>query len=101
MLDPYTYGRYRCAENLTKILNELDNPKITRKVGSYLHEKCKIIKHVMSATDPNVRKYLVSMLLYDINTNFLLVVPKKVESNTKSVAVTHLRQLNREAGYYE
>ena len=49
MLDKFTFGRTPGAIYLTERLNQLGDPKLTRKVSSYLDQESKILNEIVQA----------------------------------------------------
>lgn len=72
MMNLQTYGKYDCHIYLARLLNEYDDNKITRKVGSMFNEYCLKLKSVKDVIDKNHKIYL----LYLVRDDFLNRVKK-------------------------
>lgn len=90
MLELNTFGNSDCAQNLVKILNELNDKKVTTNISRFLTSNNKII-HVLS----NIEDNEVQQTLYQLYKSSLsqvdIKVPEKIKTHAINVLVGRLR----------
>jgi len=85
-LDPGTYGDSKAAVVLTKILNEIGDHKLARKVGNYFCYYCRGVMQIATLTDEEIRTEFFHMW----KERFKLLIeeakmPEKVASYLRNI----------------
>lgn len=90
MLHKNTFGNSACAENLVKILNEMNDEKITTNISRFLVSNNKIIHELAKIKDNDVQKTLANLFRASLY-NTELKVPSKVKTHAINILIARLR----------
>lgn len=90
MLQQFTYGKSECAQNLVKMLNEMNNDRYTRSVSRFLADNNKIIKQLAIIKDNDVQKTLLNLFQQSVK-NCTIHVPEKVRTHAVNVLIGRMR----------
>lgn len=96
-----SFGPYRCGENLVRILNESDDPKLNRKSMRYISENFQLIKSISEIVDPKHRRAIAGMFRKNIRDNFKMDVPEKIKTHLQNIVITHLKSYMDQSSYYD
>lgn len=87
-LDPFTYGNSKACINLADIINKLDNPKVTRGVGSLIssfHHKMLYCRAYTRAITVEIVMMYRKQYLEKINSR---AWPDNVKSHVRNIIFT-------------
>lgn len=88
----YRYGNSQVCINLVKILHDLDDVKMTRKVGRFLHQYFNTFKDI-SLMNVRSRNILRLLVLKDFKKKICESnYPKNVRTHVLNIIVTHYRK---------
>lgn len=90
MLEKNTFGNSDCAQNLVKILIEINDEKITTKVSRFLISNNKIIHSLSKIEDNDVQKTLAQLYRASLLKSEI-TVPEKVKTHAINVLIGRLR----------
>lgn len=93
-LNAHTFGNTACAENLAAMLNEMNDKKLSRKVGAFFQEKNSVLKAIFQMEDIRLRNYVLKLFIHDME-NQKLEIPKKVYTHAVNVMVARSREMLR------
>lgn len=92
MLDPTTFGNQTCALRLVELLNEREDPKLTRHVTNFLTTRNRMIAALTCIPGRKERLTFANMLKDEINDAAITDAPAIVESFAKNVAISRLKE---------
>jgi hypothetical protein len=93
-LDPYTFGKDKVSVTLAKILNELDEPNVVRRVSNIILLVHRRIEPLEKIENKGTKRFLYTLLrkyFYDKIDNSLVIKDKEIISFTKNYVTTKLR----------
>lgn len=93
-LNAHTFGNTACAENLAAMLNEMNDKKLSRKVGAFFQEKNGVLKAIFQMEDTRLRNYVLRLFIHDLEEQ-KLEMPKKVYTHAVNVVVARSREMLR------
>lgn len=93
-LNAHTFGNTACAENLASMLNEINDKRLSRKVGAFFQEKNSLLKSIFEIEDVRLRHYVLKLFIHDLEEQ-KLEMPKKVYTHAVNVVVARSREMLR------
>lgn len=95
-LTPHALGDSVCAVHLVDLLNQLNNPHVSRKVSRYLAGHNILCKALLEMPNPSVRGAFAQMLRKEM-IQPSMQVPEYIKTRAINVAVSHWKRTMEQA----